>query len=334
MTDNKQTIPNSEFTPPIGLRNPHLQTILSSMGPRKLRLNKYASSIKNQQQDMILDCGDGVRLAGALNIAGDKPSEKLAILIHGWEGCFTSNYIISMTNTLLAQGIDVFRLNMRDHGATHHLNEKIFNSTLIDEVIGGIENLQSQFSYKDYHLVGFSLGGNFSLRVAALASDRNVSLKNVIVFCPVIHAKESNRVLNQSKNKLYGTYFVRKWKRSLIKKLEYFPHYEYGKELDSMKTLDEMNQKLIPVYTEFSNIDDYFDAYALDSVFLANTICPCYLHFAKDDMIIPIEGVDGLAGNANLNITVTKYGGHCGFLSNWRMDSWQDERVLEIILRS
>jgi len=131
MPNNNQVTLNNDFVPPIGLRNPHLQTILSSMGPRQIKLGKYAESIKSKQQDMILECGDGVRLAGALNIAGDTPSERLAILIHGWEGCFTSNYIISMTNALLVQGIDVFRLNMRDHGATHHLNEKIFNSTLI-----------------------------------------------------------------------------------------------------------------------------------------------------------------------------------------------------------
>jgi len=278
-----------------------------------------------------LNCGDGIRLAGALNLASDKPSDKLAILIHGWEGCMTSNYIISMTSQLLAQNIDVFRLNMRDHGGTHHLNEQIFNSTLIDEVIGGIENLQSQLSYQDYHLVGFSLGGNFSLRVAALAHERAVNLKNVIAFCPVIHARESNRVLNQSKNKVYGSYFVRKWKRSLIKKLEHFPHYEYASELDSMKTLDDMNQQLIPVYTEFSNTDDYFDAYALDNDLLENTICPCYLHFAKDDMIIPYQDISEIDTNPNLHITVSEWGGHCGFLMNWKFESWQDKRVIQLL---
>lgn len=332
MTEQHQTNLSEQFNPPLGLRNAHLQTILSSMGPRQLKIAKRISSIEPEQKEMVLDGGDGVRLAGALNLAADKPSNKLAVLIHGWEGSIKSSYIISMTSYLLANGIDVFRLNMRDHGETHHLNEKIFNSTMVGEVIGALEDLQQQLAYSAYHLIGFSLGGNFSLRVAALAHNRNVEFKNVIAFCPVIHAKESNRVLNTRKNWLYGSYFVRKWKRSLYKKLEHFPQYAYGTELPEMKTLDDMNNRLIPVYTEFSNVEDYFDAYALDKGRLADTICPCYLHFSKDDMIIPVEGISALADNPNLNVMVTEYGGHCGFLSNWKLDSWQDKRALEIIL--
>jgi len=332
MTNQYQSSSTQQFNPPIGLRNAHLQTILSSFGPRQFKLTKQLASIEPQQIDMILNCGDGVRLAGALNLASEKPSKKLVVLIHGWEGCITSGYIISMTNYLLENGIDVFRLNMRDHGGTQHLNEEIFNSTMINEMIGGLEDLQQQLDYPDYHLVGFSLGGNFSLRVAALSQNRNVKLKNVIAFCPVIHAKESNRVLNTTKNWAYSLYFMRRWKRSLYKKLEYFPHYTYGTQLPEMKSLDEMNNRLIPVYTQFSSVDDYFDAYALDKGRLADTICPCYLHFAKDDMIIPIEGIRDLASNPNLDVMVTEHGGHCGFLSNWKFDSWQDERALEIIL--
>lgn len=323
--------PISDFLPPRGLRNPHLQTILSSMGPRQFKTAKHLAVIEPRQQNIILNGGNDIRLAGAFNQAGEAPSKRLAILIHGWEGSIKSSYIVSMTASLLAKGIDVFRLNMRDHGETHHLNEKIFNSTMVDEVIGAIEDLQRRMDYQHYHLIGFSLGGNFSLRVAALSKGREVRLDNTIVFCPVIHAKASNDVLNAPHNRLYSSYFVRKWKRSLIKKLEHFPDYAYASELASMKTLDEMNRKLIPVYTQFSDIEDYFDAYALSNELLSDTICPCYLHFAKDDMIIPVEGAEQLSVNANLNIVVTEHGGHCGFLKNWKFDSWQDQRALDII---
>ena len=85
------------------------------------------------------------------------------------------------------------------------------------------------------------------------------------------------------------------------------------------------------MYTEFKNIDDYFDAYALNNKLLEPVICPCYLHFSEDDMIIPVEDVYSLNNNEKINITVTKHGGHCGFLSNWKFDSWQDERALELI---
>jgi len=330
--DQKKTKVNDNFTPPIGLRNTHVQSIFSSFGPRQFKIKKYLAEIESKQQSLVLDCGEGVRLSGALNLANEKAGNTLAILIHGWEGCLTSAYIVSMAHSLLKNGVDVFRLNLRDHGGSQHLNEQIFNATMINEVIGAVEEIQRQNNYQHHHLIGFSLGGNFSLRVAALAKDRDVELSSAIAFCPAIHAKASNDVLNEPRNWLYGKYFMRRWKRSLLKKLEHYPHFEYGPELAKMKTLNQMNDELIPVYTEFSNVDDYFDAYAVVDNRLSETICPCYLHFSEDDMIIPVEDVQRINRSDNLHIVVTKYGGHCGFLSNWKLDSWQDQQALQIIL--
>jgi len=319
------------FNPSLGLKNPHSQTILSSIGPRKRLISKRFEANRARQKSMLLNGGDGVRLEGYHNVAGDKRGAKLAILIHGWEGSHESTYMQSMAQELLDNGIDVFRLNLRDHGDTHSLNREIFNSTLIDEVINAIADLQTRIEYQETYLVGFSLGGNFCLRVASMRQNQSVSLRRVIAFCPVIHASQSNVVLNQRSNYLYGKYFVRKWKRSLRKKLEHWPEFEYASSLASMNTLDEMNRQLIPKYTSFKDLETYFDAYAITGERMAETIAPCHLFFAKDDMIIPVEGIDELAINPDLHVTVTEHGGHCGYIKNWKWDCWQDEQALKLI---
>ncbi|MGK0438297.1 MAG: putative alpha/beta-fold hydrolase [Paracoccaceae bacterium] len=327
--------PNTiDYHPPFGLRNTHVQTILSSVGPRKALVAKRFTAYANAQQKWLLDGGDGVRLEGYFNQAVKRQSQQLIILIHGWEGSHNSSYMKSMAMLLLENGIDVFRLNLRDHGDTHQLNKGIFNSTMIDEVTNAVEDLQSKLVYSKYHLAGFSLGGNFSLRLAATAHDRNISLSTVSAFCPAIHAAQSNVALNLRSNWLYGRYFVHKWKRSLRKKIEHWPDYDFGPQMESLKTLDQLNDAFIPKYTGFSNVDDYFDAYAISGSVLDSTIAPCYLHFAEDDRIIPVEGVDQLSKNPNIHIKVTKFGGHCGYMSNWRGESWQDQRILEIIQQS
>lgn len=322
------------YLPPFGLRNTHVQTIFSSVGPRKAMVAKRFKPYADVQQKLVLDGGDGVRLEGYFNQAIKRRSEQLVILIHGWEGSHNSSYMKSMAMLLLENGLDVFRLNLRDHGDTHQLNEGIFNSTMIGEVVNAVENLQSKLVYSKYHLAGFSLGGNFSLRLAASAHDRAISLSTVSAFCPAIHAAQSNVVLNQRSNWLYGRYFVHKWKRSLRKKIEHWPNYDFGPEMESLKTLDELNNAFIPRYTGFNNVDEYFDAYAISGSVLDSTIAPCYLHFAEDDRIIPVEGVDQISKNQNIHIVVTKFGGHCGYMSNWKGESWQDQRVLEIIQQS
>ena len=204
MNEIREIFPKSKiaesFKPVFGLRNAHAQTILSSVGPRKAIIAKRFAKFRKHQQSMLLNGGDGVRLEGYYNRAGEEVSDKLAILIHGWEGCHDSTYMQSMAIEFLDNGIDVFRLNLRDHGDTHHLNREIFNSTLVGEVINAIEDLQSRLPYPEYHLVGFSLGGNFCLRVSAMAHEHEISLTSVVAFCPVLHAASSNVVLNQTAN--------------------------------------------------------------------------------------------------------------------------------------
>ncbi len=319
-----------DFKPGPILRNAHFQSIFSSFGLRGVMLRKRFHKYESNQQKLDLDCGDGVKLVGFYNQTGQQDASKMAILIHGWEGCHGSSYMLSMASSLLEQGIDVFRLNLRDHGDTHALNKGLFNATLLDEVISAVEQIQQRLPHDKNYLVGFSLGGNFCLRVAANAHDRDIRLEKTIVFCPAIRPIESNNALLEKQNWLYHQYFIRRWKRSLFKKLVHFPDYEYADSLAGMKNLNEMNNALVPKYTGFK-VDEYFESYAVTGDRLANTICPCYLHFSRDDMIIPVASVDDLSPTDNVNVTITDNGGHCGFLLNWKLDSWQDVRVLELI---
>ena len=119
--------------------------------------------------------------------------------------------------------------------------------------------------------------------------------------------------------------------QSMYKKLDVFPEYIDGEELAKLNSLTQMNEQLIPKYTDYDDVDAYFDAYAIDGDRLDNLICPCYLHFAEDDMIIPMDDIASLSNNPDLHISTSKYGGHCGFLMNWNWQSWQDVRALEII---
>jgi predicted alpha/beta-fold hydrolase len=35
----------------------------------------------------------------------------------------------------------------------------------------------------------------------------------------------------------------------------------------------------------------------------------------------------GLSANDKIELLVTRYGGHCAFLKNWKMESWADELI-------
>src|SRR5690606_41569990 len=75
-----------------------------------------------------------------------------AILLRGWEGSSRSAYQLTTAQRLLGLGFDVLRLNLRDHGDSHHLNRELFNSTRSPEVAGRSEEHTSELQSRDNHV--------------------------------------------------------------------------------------------------------------------------------------------------------------------------------------
>ena len=168
------------FKPPRYLQNPHLQTILLSQGPRRLRAGHILKQLGSSQ--LLLQAEDGTRLMAELDYAAAGRSA-LVILLHGWEGSSRSSYLVTSAAGLLAQGFDVMRVNLRDHGDSHHLNRELFNSTRSPEVASALQNFLDKQTYERVFMAGFSLGASFALRIAADAGPE-LGLDAVIGICP------------------------------------------------------------------------------------------------------------------------------------------------------
>ena len=316
-----------EFTPPLLLRNKHIQSILSSIQPRKGLVRRKAKHWLANSEEHIIDC-NGVRMQAFSNI--QQQAKGLVQLIHGWEGSADSNYLVSAADTLYRAGYSVFRLNLRDHGDTHHLNDSLFNSTRMDEVLTALSWGQQQFEHRQNFLVGFSLGGNFALRTSADMHLKKLSFSSIYAICPVISPLETMSALNQ-KPRIYHDYFSKKWRQSLHKKLQFHPDLGYGERLKSLTTLDQMNQFFVPIHTEYDNAQNYLNAYAVIDGRLDTLYAPTHIIAANDDPIIHAAQFSHLPKNDQLTLEQTQYGGHCGFLVDYALNSWIDQRLLQLI---
>lgn len=317
------------FTPPLYLRHPHIQSGLNSVGPRKVRANRLAEAMESES--LILTTPAGVRLAAEFDRTSERksPSKKaLVILIHGWEGSSKSAYQVTTAKYLLDHGFDVLRLNLRDHGDTQHLNKALFNSTMIQEVGDAIESFLGQHSYGPVFLTGFSLGGNFTLRIAA---DRGLALglTAAVAISPPVDPVNAMAALNNG-SFIYRKYFMYRWTKSLRKKLHHFPEYDFGPQLESAKTFAELNEFFVPRHTEFDDADSYFRSYALTGDRLKELAIPGYLITAADDPIVPVEDLDKINCPKNLKLEVYAYGGHCGFILNLEAHSYMEPRLVEL----
>ncbi len=314
------------FVPPSWLRNPHVQSILASVGPRGPMVRQRAIPLLDRSRRQTVACGGGVRLQGELSAHG-RGTPDLVVLLHGWEGSAGSLYLLSAAASFFDAGYDVFRLNFRDHGPTHHLNRELFHACRIDEVVGAVGTIADRFGAGRILLCGFSLGGNFALRAAARAPGAGIPVERAAAVCPVLDPVRTMEVLETGWF-LYHSYFLRKWRRSLRAKLRCFPDMADLENLSRFRTLRTMTDFFAPRHTGFPSGLDYLRGYAVVGNVLEDLSVPTLALLSLDDPVIPAADLRRVARPAALDVEVTRYGGHCGFLQSRRLESWAEGRLL------
>jgi len=273
------------FTPAKAFRNRHLQSIGASIKLRRPLVRKRAAAMLRQTREVIIQCGNNVRLQGFYSPHTIGPRD-LVILLHGWEGSGESMYLLSSGGHLFDQGFDLLRLNMRDHGTSHHLNKGLFHSCRIDEVLSAVKQIQTDYSRgKKTFLCGFSLGGNFAMRVAAKAPAAGFSLDKVVAICPVIHPPSTMAALANGFF-VYEKYFIWKWKKSLLKKKALFPDTYDFEDPAIFKSLASMTDYFVTMYTDFPDMATYLNGYSLTGDVLKSLTIPAHIVSSMDDPVI------------------------------------------------
>ena len=321
----------TEFRPPAWLANRHLQSILPSFPLRRPAVERRARAVIAASRPLVLDCGDGVRLMGwhaepPPGEAVDPP--RIAVLLHGWEGSADSLYLLSLAQLLYARGVAVIRLNLRDHGGTHALNRELFHSCRLPEVVGAVARVQALFPAHRLLLAGYSLGGNFCLRVGARAPSAGIRIARIVAVCPVLNPATTLEALERGPS-VYRNYFLFKWRRSLQLKQAAWPgDYDFG-DMIRDPSLTAMTERMVLKYTDFPDLATYLGGYAITGNVLETLEAPAHLLTSKDDPMILTHDLEGVARPRSLEITVTSRGGHCGYMDAMSGPSWVDRRIAD-----
>ena len=312
------------FKPPFWLRPSLVQTALASFKYRKRGKNPMIDAAVPK----MLHCEDGVRLKGSYS---RHPQNKaLVIFLHGWEGSQDSTYVVACGRHMYNQGASIFRMNYRDHGDTHALNKGIFLSTHFNEVFDAVKQAAELADGAPVYIVGFSLGGNFSLRVARSLRDLTIkNLEHIFAISPVVDPWAAAPMVDV--NPIYRRYFLKKWTASLRKKESIFPElYDFEPELKRNRVL-AITEKVIPRYSDYPDMESYFNAYRVDPHDLKTCPVPISIITAEDDGIIPPDDIFKLDLNHNARRIIHKYGGHNGFFQSLTGPTWYDDYVSDIV---
>jgi len=316
------------FEPHPLARNPHFQTIISTrMPPPKSEMASVA-----QEKMLNLPVDDGVRLQGFYSPQRNGKSKGMVLLLHGWLGSVESTYMISEGEALFQRGYSVFRLNMRDHGGTVALNEETFHGCRLEEVFQAAHQIAKLEPDAPFFIVGFSMGGNFSLRLAWRHSQQTpiTNLQRVVAVNPSINTRRT--ILDIDRSPLYRPYFLRKWHRHLIEKEAAFPHLYDFSALQKINNSYDLGEATITAYTGYPDSNSYYQCYAVTPEKMRPLTVPTTTITSKDDPIIAVEDFKDLAGvNPHLSVLIQQYGGHMGYIDLFPFRRWLNQAIASIL---
>ena len=286
---------------------------MSSSALRKLVLRKRLAPFLRTGQPTSFDVF-GQKLSCTIHHQEHSDAPMIAIL-PGWLGSAESSYALGFAQALWNRGYSIARLTLRDHGGTAALNASMFNSSLTDEVVQFVQ--ASLEGAKRCGLLGFSLGGNFALRVV-----RAVPELATLAICPASEPRDTMRRIDQ--NFIYQRYFLTKWRETWQTKAHAFPHrYRYS-DITNLNSIETLTEHFVRAHTYFDDVASYFASYDLSGTALSGVNAKILA--AMDDPIIPFSDFTNLPDS--LDIDITQKGGHGAYLKNWRMDSWLDDYVV------
>ncbi|MEI8173124.1 MAG: alpha/beta fold hydrolase [Deltaproteobacteria bacterium] len=316
-----------QFIPRPWARNPHIQTVLGSAKLRLTGINQFI----NTSKEMVINGASGTRLLGYYSKQTIMQGRGLVTLIHGWEGSSDSTYILSTSRYLYEKGYDIFRLNLRDHGNSHHLNEGLFHGALTEETFQAVHSIASLSHGAPYYIIGFSLGGNFALRIALEHSRSEIPrLRHVFCVSPALDPYKATVSIDTSLP-IYRHYFLNKWKRSLKKKQSLFPHRYDFHDILKEKTCIALTEAMMPYYPDFDDYREYFKRYTLLGDSFANLAVPVTVIASKDDPIVPVSDYCDLKKNRYFQLLMQNHGGHCGFLNFLPFECWYERKIDHIL---
>jgi uncharacterized protein len=304
-----------EFEPHPLLRGGHLQTIGGRYLPSpRARLGATYHEI---------ELGDGDRLSVLDSVpTGWKRGGPAALLVHGLAGCARSPYVVRVAIRLVEAGVRAVRMNLRGAGSGFGIARGIYHSGRTEDLRAVLAWMARRAPDSPIALVGFSLGANLALKLAAEAADEPVAgLDCVLAANPPLDLAACCRHIRRPSNRLYDYNFVRSLRAEIRRLHAAFPDLGPA-ELSGARSLYDFDDLYTAPRNGFAGAEDYYARCSAGPLVPQITLPGLVVH-AEDDPFIPPEPFRRVRFPSQLALELISSGGHLGYLSRTR---WQGDR--------
>jgi uncharacterized protein len=305
-------------------RNAHLSTIAANFWKRPATERQFPLTRRVYRTEPEVQVAVDEQMP-----ATGKPAANV-MMIHGLEGASDSGYIRSLSRQMLDLGYGVHRFNMRSCGGTEPLSKTNYHAGQTSDALFVLRRIRQKWDVPLF-LVGYSLGGNVSLKLAAeLGSEADGLLDGVCAVSTPIDLAACAEALGKPANFIYSNRFVTRLKDRIRRRNAQYPDlYDLG-PLSQVRTIQEFDDAYTAKLFGFGTAANYF-ATQSSNQFLERIRIPTLIIQAKDDPMIPFSVYNhpAIQGNPKIRLIATDYGGHVGFLARNQPRFWVDPIIGE-----
>jgi len=303
--------------PPL-LFSAHLETIYPALLRRVQGLPYERERIQTPDDD-FLDL-DWMR----------RGSNKLAIISHGLEGNSSRAYMRGMATAIYAQGFDVLTWNFRGCSGEMNRQLRFYHSGATDD-LDVVVKYAIQKLYTSVYLVGFSLGGNLTLKYLGERAPYT-ELKKACVFSVPIDLHSSCLTLSKPSNWVYSNRFLKSLKDKVLEKAKLMEGLDVT-HIEKIKTLIEFDDRYTAPLHGYKDAIDYYtkcsSIHFLDSIRIPTLLVNARNDPFLSEVCFPIQQ---LKTNRYVKFESPNYGGHVGFTQfNKNGLYWSEERALSFL---
>lgn len=260
-------------------------------------------------------------------------SRKLVILSHGLEGDSSRVYVASGALFFSRHGWQVLAWNCRSCSGEMNRTPKLYSHGQSEDLATVVDHAVASGRYDRIVLVGYSMGGNLTLKyLGTVGKGRPSQVTHGVAFSAPCFIQHSVDSLERPDNWIYKRKFYQALSYKMNLKEAQFPGTFDLAQLENIRVWRDFDRAFSMVVGGYDNLEDYY-AYLSSGNFVAGTTAPVLIVNALNDPIIPIECTPIELGKKHPLITVEqpRHGGHVGFALRGESHNGMDARALSFI---
>ncbi len=260
--------------------------------------------------------------------------KRLAIITHGLEGHARSNYCQGMARALHRAGWDVLAWNFRGCSGEPNRQLRSYHSGATGDLQLVLEHVFASNTYPQVSLIGFSLGGNLTLKyVGDHGPELDPRIRSVVALSVPCDLASSAAQLEHWHNRIYMARFMRSLRAKVREKATRFPDALRTEGLDEMRTFAQFDDAYTAPIHGFAGADDYWTQCSCRHVLDRITVPTLLINALDDPFLSPAcYPHEAAAANPCFTLETPRHGGHLGFV-DFNKDGiyWSERRAVAFL---